>query len=240
MYGQFLAKQNKERTESLQQSTNIQNTWFAQNLTLLILDEVQLTTLQKMLYQVIQGLLRKKHQRHLQIVHPEQTQTVQDNVLTLLAEYDDVLREAIPLPIYILIWQITSLEKLAYTTEVVDDVLDVLEWYFTHQDETVAVFEEEDLDHEEIIDLYKAAIEEQDADAQFELGEYYSANEDTFFQPKKSIKWFELAAKQDNANAQYALGNYYFEGIGVEESYDRAFKLYEAAAQQGHADAAII
>ncbi|CAM5306076.1 Sel1 repeat family protein OS=Lysinibacillus sphaericus OX=1421 GN=LS41612_02905 PE=4 SV=1 [Lysinibacillus sphaericus] len=159
MYGQFLAKQNKERTESLQQSTNIQNTWFAQNLTLLILDEVQLTTLQKMLYQVIQGLLKKKHQRHLQIVHPEQTQTVQDNVLTLLAEYDDVLREAIPLPIYILIWQITSLEKLAYTTEVVDDVLDVLEWYFTHQDETVAVFEEEDLDHEEIIDLYKAAIE---------------------------------------------------------------------------------
>lgn len=60
MYGPFLAKRNKERTESLQQLPQIENTWFAQNVTLLILDEVQLTTLQKTIYQVIQGLLRKK------------------------------------------------------------------------------------------------------------------------------------------------------------------------------------
>ncbi len=191
-----------------------------------------------MLYQVVQGLLRKNQQRHLQIVHPEQTQTIQENVLTLLAEYDDLLREAIPLPIYILIWQITSLEKLAYTTEVVDDVLDVVEWYFIHQDREVDVLDEEDLDHEEIIDLYKEAIEEKDAEAQFELGEYYSTNDSISFQPEKSIKWFELAVLQGNAEAQYVLGNYYFEGIGVTESYKRAFSLYEAAAMQGHADAA--
>lgn len=47
MYGQFLAKQNKERIASLQQLTHTQNTWFAQNIALLTFEEVQLTTLQK-------------------------------------------------------------------------------------------------------------------------------------------------------------------------------------------------
>ena len=129
-------------------------------------------------------------------------------MLTLLAEYDDLLRDAIPLPIYIFIWQISSLERLSNCNEVVDDVLDILEWYFIHQNEQVEAFDEEDLDHEEIIDLYKDAIEEQDTDAQFQLGEYYSAIDGEYFRPEKSIKWFELAASHGNADAQYALGNF--------------------------------
>lgn len=113
-----------------------------------------------------------------------------------------------------------------------------MEWYFINQDKQFEAFDEEDLDHEVIIDLYKESIEEQDAEAQFQLGEYYSASESSCFQPEKSLKWLELAASQGHADAQYELGNFYFEGIGVQENYRRAFSLYEAAAKQGHPDAA--
>lgn len=238
MYEQILAKRNKERIISLQNLTQTQDQWFAQYIKLLTFAEVNLTALQKILYQVVRGLLKEQQQRHLQIVHTVQSQSIQENVLTLLAEYDDVLRDAIPQPIYILIWQISSLEKLNNSIEVVDDVLDIVEWYFRHQDEQVAVLDEEDLDHELIIDLYKEAVEEQDGDAQYQLGEYYNSREGKHFQPEKSLKWFELAAAQGNADAQYMLGNFCFGGIGMEENYSLAFSYYENAALQGHADAA--
>ncbi|MFJ7700184.1 SEL1-like repeat protein [Lysinibacillus fusiformis] len=238
MYEQILVKRNKERIHSLQEITQTKNTWFAQHIKLLTFTEVNLTALQKILYQIVRGLLKDQQQRHLQIVHSDQTQSVQDNVLTLLAEYDDVLRDAIPQPIYILIWQISSLERLTSRIEVVDDVLDVVEWYFCHQDNQVKILDEEDLDHEVMIDLYKEAVEDQDTDAQYQLGEYYNAKDGNCFQPEKSLKWFELAAGQGNADAQYVLGNFYFEGVGVEENYIQAFSLYEKAALQGHADAA--
>lgn len=233
MYEQMLAKRNKERIDSLQNLTQSENTWFAQNIKLLTFTEVTLTALQKILYQIVRGLLKEQQQRHLQIIHSEQSQSIQENVLTLLAEYDDVLRDAIPESIYILVWQISSLEKLASRIAVVDDVLDIVEWYFRHQDEQLPILDEEDLDHEVIIDLYKEAVEEQDADAQYQLGEYYNAREGEHFQPEKSLKWFELAALQNHADAQYVLGNFYFEGIGVEENDSLAFSYYEKAALQG-------
>lgn len=170
MYEQILAKRNKERIHSLQEIIQTKNTWFAQHIKLLTFTEVNLTALQKILYQIVRGLLKDQQQRHLQIVHSDQIQSVQDNVLTLLAEYDDVLRDAIPQPIYILIWQISSLERLTSRIEVVDDVLDVVEWYFCHQDNQVKILDEEDLDHEVMIDLYKEAVEDQDTDAQYQLG----------------------------------------------------------------------
>lgn len=238
MYEQILAKRNKERINTLQSLTQTQDPWFAQNIKLLTFAEVNLTALQRILYQVVRGLLKEQQQRHLQIVHTVQSQSIQENVLTLLAEYDDVLRDAIPQPIYILIWQISSLEKLKNSIEVVDDVLDIVEWYFRHQEEQVAILDEEELDHELIIDLYKEAVEEQDGDAQYQLGEYYNSREGKHFQPEKSLKWFELAAAQGNADAQYMLGNFCFGGIGVEENYSLAFSYYEKAALQGHADAA--
>ncbi len=108
MYEQILAKRNKERINTLQSLTQTQDPWFAQNIKLLTFAEVNLTALQRILYQVVRGgLLKEQQQRHLQIVHTVQSQSIQENVLTLLAEYDDVLRDAIPpQPIYILIWQI--------------------------------------------------------------------------------------------------------------------------------------
>lgn len=92
MYEQILAKRNKERIISLQNLTQTQDQWFAQNIKLLTFAEVNLTALQKILYQVVRGLLKEQQQRHLQIVHTVQSQSIQENVLTLLAEYDDVLR----------------------------------------------------------------------------------------------------------------------------------------------------
>ena len=96
MYEQILAKRNKERINTLQSLTQTQDPWFAQNIKLLTFAEVNLTALQRILYQVVRGLLKEQQQRHLQIVHTVQSQSIQENVLTLLAEYDDVLRDAIP------------------------------------------------------------------------------------------------------------------------------------------------
>ena len=106
-------------------------------------------------------------------------------------------------------------------------MLDIVEWYFRHQDEQIAILDEEDLDREVIIDLYKEAVEEQDGDAQYQLGEYYNSREGKHFQPEKSLKWFELAAAQGNADAQYVMGNFCFGGIGMEENYSLAFSYYE-------------
>ena len=64
--------------------------------------------------------------------------------------------------------------------------------------------DEEDLDHELIIDLYKEAVEEQDGDAQYQLGEYYNSREGKHFQPEKSLKWFELASARKCRCSIYA------------------------------------
>ena len=49
MYEQILAKRNKERIISLQNPTQTQDQWFAQNIKLLTFAEVNLTALQKIL-----------------------------------------------------------------------------------------------------------------------------------------------------------------------------------------------
>ena len=61
MYEQILAKRNKERIISLQNLTQTQDQWFAQNIKLLTFAEVNLTALQKILYQVVRGLLKNSN-----------------------------------------------------------------------------------------------------------------------------------------------------------------------------------
>ena len=55
MYEQILAKRNKERIDSLQNLTQTEDPWFAQNIKLLTFAEINLTALQKILYQVVRG-----------------------------------------------------------------------------------------------------------------------------------------------------------------------------------------
>lgn len=55
MYEQILAKRNKERINTLQSLTQTQDPWFAQNIKLLTFAEVNLTALQRILYQVVRG-----------------------------------------------------------------------------------------------------------------------------------------------------------------------------------------
>lgn len=82
------------------------------------------------------------------------------------------------------------------------------------------------------------------ADAQFELAEYYSGDICAFklgygslytqvFDNAEAFKWYMEAAKQDHLLATIALGICYEEGLGVKKSYKDAIYWYEKAAPRG-------
>ena len=74
-----------------------------------------------------------------------------------------------------------------------------------------------------------------DAEAQFELGEYYYTQT-----PKnlgKALNWFEKASLQGHAEAQYRLGAMFFRGEGVKANNVQAYILLKMAAVNGAEDA---
>ncbi len=77
-----------------------------------------------------------------------------------------------------------------------------------------------------------------DANAQFELAEYYmrcyqdGCNEED---SEMAVKWYKKAAQQNNSQALYRLGKCYESGVhGVERNLSVAVQLYQKAAEQGH------
>ena len=80
--------------------------------------------------------------------------------------------------------------------------------------------------------LQKAA-EQNNADAQNELGNYYDAKQDF----AQAINHYQKAAQRNLPAGQYNLGNCYYNGTGTERSYDRAADLYKQAAREGYAAA---
>jgi TPR repeat protein len=85
-----------------------------------------------------------------------------------------------------------------------------------------------------------------DAEAEFELGEKYSANRSSEgIKYDEAVKWYTLAANQGHIKAQYELGIMFEEGRegregrgGVAKDYTEAVKWYKLAANQKNADAA--
>jgi len=74
-----------------------------------------------------------------------------------------------------------------------------------------------------------------DAQAQYELGEfYYSASPRNL---EKALKWFEQASLQGNAQAQYRLGSMFYRGEGVKANNVQAYILLKMAAVNGAEDA---
>lgn len=74
-----------------------------------------------------------------------------------------------------------------------------------------------------------------DAQAQFELGEYYYTQT-----PKnldKALDWFQKASLQGQADAQYRLGAMFFHGEGVKANNVQAYILLKMAAVNGAEDA---
>jgi len=94
--------------------------------------------------------------------------------------------------------------------------------------------------------LYRKALGQNDADAQYDLGRCYSAITTTFIDrkgvrqnTKEAVKWYRLAAEQEHARAQYELGLAYEQGKGVSENKAEAVKWYRKAAEQGNENARI-
>lgn len=62
-----------------------------------------------------------------------------------------------------------------------------------------------------------------DAEAQYELGEYY---EYEGLDGDAAFKWFSKSAAQGNMDGMYSLACCHEEGIGVEENYEKAFEIF--------------
>lgn len=76
-----------------------------------------------------------------------------------------------------------------------------------------------------------------DAQAEYELGQRYSAGKDVPRDDRLAAKWFESAASRGLAPAQYNLGVLYEQGLGVEKNPKKAFFWYHSAAEHGYARA---
>ncbi|MBH3412168.1 tetratricopeptide repeat protein [Pseudomonas putida] len=74
-----------------------------------------------------------------------------------------------------------------------------------------------------------------DAQAQFELGEYYYTL--TPKNLKMALDWFQKASLQGHAEAQYRLGAMFFHGEGVKANNVQAYILLKMAAVNGAEDA---
>jgi hypothetical protein len=90
----------------------------------------------------------------------------------------------------------------------------------------------------EAVRWYRKAAKQNDARAQFNLGNMYREGRGVPQNDVEAAKWFRLAADHGLANAQYNLGNMYFKGEGVPQDYVSAHMWLNLSAAQGDQDAA--
>jgi TPR repeat protein len=81
----------------------------------------------------------------------------------------------------------------------------------------------------------KKIAEQEDAEAQNNLGVMYHNGEGVIKNYKVAKEWYMKAANQGDAEAQHNLGYMYSNGEGVVEDYKVAKEWYTKAAIQGHA-----
>lgn len=99
------------------------------------------------------------------------------------------------------------------------------------------------MDQEELKN-FKTLAARGDAEAQFQLGEYYwelsmeadSENEE-IENLKEAVKWYKEAALQNHLPSMMMLGEIYETGVGEYEDYEEAARWYRLAADQGDDDA---
>lgn len=83
----------------------------------------------------------------------------------------------------------------------------------------------------------KKAAEQGNAEAQYNLGQYYEIGVDVDEDEKMAFEWYSKAAKQGLVEAQDALGRCYHNGIGVEKNDEKAVEWWLKAAGQGNVEA---
>ena len=83
----------------------------------------------------------------------------------------------------------------------------------------------------------KAAAQNGDALAFFEIGARFTEGRGTQVDLAQAANWYRRAADLGNAPAQYRLANFYEKGSGIDRDIDAARKWYQMAAEQGNASA---
>ncbi|NER61030.1 sel1 repeat family protein [Pseudomonas sp. MAFF212428] len=81
------------------------------------------------------------------------------------------------------------------------------------------------------------AAQSGDAQAQFELGEFYYDGKNAPQDLNKALTYFEQASLQGHAEAQYRLGSMFFRGEGVAANNVQAYIVLKMAAVNGAEDA---
>ncbi|MFB4392030.1 MULTISPECIES: tetratricopeptide repeat protein [unclassified Pseudomonas] len=76
-----------------------------------------------------------------------------------------------------------------------------------------------------------------DAQAQYELGEFYYSGGQAPKDLDKALNWFGKASLQGQAQAQYRLGSMFFHGEGVKANNVQAYILLKIAAVNGAEEA---
>ncbi len=87
------------------------------------------------------------------------------------------------------------------------------------------------------IEQIRAAAEQGDAEAQFNLGVLHYSGELVPQDDAESARWVRSAAEQGHLEAQYFLALRYDEGRGVPQDSAEAARWYLAAARRGNGDA---
>ncbi|MBH8609654.1 tetratricopeptide repeat protein [Pseudomonas mohnii] len=81
------------------------------------------------------------------------------------------------------------------------------------------------------------ASDEGDAQAQYELGEFYYEGKNAPRDLNQALSYFEKASLQGHAQAQFKLGTMFFHGEGVPANNVQAYILLKMAAVNGDEDA---
>ena len=76
-----------------------------------------------------------------------------------------------------------------------------------------------------------------DAQAQYELGEYFHDSKNPARDLNKALSYFEKASLQGHAQAQFELGNMFFKGEGVPANNVQAYIVLKMAAVNGAEEA---
>lgn len=90
-----------------------------------------------------------------------------------------------------------------------------------------------DLDYEQAIYWYTRAAEQDNAEAQYELGTMHLSPQYDKQDFALAIKWYTMSAELGYAPSQCALGMMYCMGKGMPEDYAQALKWFTLAAEQG-------
>jgi TPR repeat protein len=85
----------------------------------------------------------------------------------------------------------------------------------------------------EAVKWFRTAAEQNEANAQRELGLCYSNGEGVRKDYVEAVKWFRKAAERNVAMAQSDLGVCYANGQGVPKDYVEGYKWFLLAAAQG-------